>query len=129
MISGEPLHPLARVRIAAAQAAQNLHISPVTAWEVGVGTLKRKNRPDTQGLPPDIWFQKAVLNIGARVPSIGKAIAIEASRVPAVYGSGDPGDCFLIATARFRGLSLVTRDERIGRLAREQPEYLQVVPC
>jgi PIN domain nuclease of toxin-antitoxin system len=129
MISGEALHPLARLRIAAAQAARTLCISPVTAWEVGVGTLKTKNRPDTQGLPPDIWFEKAVLNTGARILPITKAIALEASLVPAIYGSGDPGDCFLIATARVRGLLLVTCDERIARLPRRMPEYLQVVGC
>jgi PIN domain nuclease of toxin-antitoxin system len=129
MIAGEPLRPSAEARIAAAQAARMLFISPITAWEVGVGALKRKNRPDIQGLSPDIWFDKAVLSIGARVLPITKAIAVEASRVPAIYGSGDPGDCFLIATARVRRLSLVTRDERIANLANRVPGYLQVFPC
>jgi PIN domain nuclease of toxin-antitoxin system len=56
-------------------------------------------------------------------------VAVEAAAVPAVYGSGDPGDCFLIATARIRKLALVTRDSRILELAARDPGYLSVIPC
>jgi PIN domain nuclease of toxin-antitoxin system len=53
----------------------------------------------------------------------------EAALVPAIYGSGDPGDCFLIATARVHNLSLVTRDDPIIELAQLNPGYLSVIPC
>jgi PIN domain nuclease of toxin-antitoxin system len=49
--------------------------------------------------------------------------------VPAIYGYGDPGDCFLMATARLRNLPLVTRDDRIIELAEREPAYLDVIVC
>ena len=58
---------------------------------------------------------------------IDPRIAIEAAAVPAIYGYGDPGDCFLIATARIRKLTLVTRDTRIIALAKREPAYLTVM--
>ncbi len=54
---------------------------------------------------------------------------MEAARVPEIYGYGDPGDCFLIATARVHKLTLVTRDARILALAALQPEYLSALAC
>jgi PIN domain nuclease of toxin-antitoxin system len=56
-------------------------------------------------------------------------IALEAARVPADCEHNDPGDCYLIATARVRGLSLVTRDARIQQLAADDPEYLTIIRC
>ena len=49
--------------------------------------------------------------------------------MPAIYGNGDPGDCFLIATARTRQLALVTRDGLIGDLVDREPGYLAVIRC
>lgn len=57
------------------------------------------------------------------------AIAAATASVPATCGRGDPGDCFLVATARVRRLSLVTRDGSILRLARERLRYMQMVGC
>jgi PIN domain nuclease of toxin-antitoxin system len=44
-------------------------------------------------------------------------------------GFGDPGDCFLIATAHLHRLTLITRDARIKVLANHDPRYLQVLDC
>ena len=54
---------------------------------------------------------------------------MEAGNVPGVAGWGDPGDCFLIATAHIEGLTLVTRDTKIIELAGRRPDYLKVMPC
>ena len=66
---------------------------------------------------------------GARLATVSVAVAAEASAVPAVYGSGDPGDCFIIATARVRRLPVVTRDGRMLALAASAPDYLEAVEC
>ncbi|RAI56089.1 hypothetical protein DOO78_22885 [Roseicella frigidaeris] len=66
---------------------------------------------------------------GARLATVSVAVAAEASAVPAVYGSGDPGDCFIIATARVRRLPVVTRDGRMLALAVSAPDYLEAVEC
>jgi len=50
-------------------------------------------------------------------------------RLPGICGYGDPGDCFLIATAHVENLTLVTRDARIIELANRRPDYLTVIPC
>jgi PIN domain nuclease of toxin-antitoxin system len=129
MISGEGLSPSALPRIAAAQSSNTLYISPITAWEVGVAMSKPRNRPNLLGLPVEAWFPEAVRNTGALVAPVNEEIAIEASRVPSIYGSGDPGDCFLIATAHVHGFSLLTRDEKILSFAHSAPEYLSAISC
>lgn len=58
-----------------------------------------------------------------------QVVAFEAAEVPLIYGRKDPGDCFLIATARVRGLPIVTRDGAMHDLARERPDYLSVIAC
>ncbi len=60
---------------------------------------------------------------------IDEVVAIESANVPTLFGYGDPGDCFLIATARVHDLTLVTRDARILALAAREPEYLSVLAC
>ena len=80
-------------------------------------------------MAPDTWFQQVLHISGAKLATITPAIAAEAASVPAVYGRGDPGDCFLIATVRVRQMFLVTRDAPILQLAAAQPSYLHVVEC
>lgn len=125
---GEPLAPAALNAIAAAQESDTLYVSAITAWELGVAERKRANRPEL-GMAPSAWFRRALGFAGAKLATITPAVASEASAVPAVYGRGDPGDCFLIATARVRRLSLVTRDGPILRLAVVQEGYLRTVEC
>jgi PIN domain nuclease of toxin-antitoxin system len=131
LLSGDPIAPAATLAIHRAQQAQSLYVSPISAWEVGValGKANPAARPDLHGLPPDRWFKSAVRALAAKVPQLNLPVAVEAAAVPAVYGSGDPGDCFLIATARIRKLALVTRDSRILELAARDPGYLSVIPC
>ncbi len=114
--------------VKAAQDAGALYASAITAWELGVADLKRTNRPEL-GMAPDAWFRRALRLSGAKLATITPAISAEAASVPAIYGRGDPGDCFLIATARVRRLSLVTRDGPILQLAAARPSYVQVVEC
>ena len=117
--------------IAAVDAAQNegrLYVSPVSAWELGLAELKRRDRPEL-GMPTTKWFRRALKLSGARLATISVAVSAEASAVPAIYGTGDPGDCFIIATARVRRLPVVTRDGRMLALAASRANYLRVVEC
>jgi PIN domain nuclease of toxin-antitoxin system len=131
LVNGDPIAPAATRSISQAQRSGLLHVSPVSAWELGVALGKENpaNRPNLRGLPPDQWFKSAIIALSAKVPQISLAIAVEAAAVPAIYGLGDPGDCFLIATASVRKLSLVTRDRRMIELARREPDYLKVISC
>ncbi|EUB97183.1 hypothetical protein PMI07_000759 [Rhizobium sp. CF080] len=42
-------------------------------------------------------------------------------------GHKDPGDCYLIATARIKKVPIITRDTVMLDLA--SPEYLEVIVC
>jgi PIN domain nuclease of toxin-antitoxin system len=44
-------------------------------------------------------------------------------------GHKDPGDCFLIATARLKRIPIVTRDGAMQTIAAVDPNYLMVVVC
>jgi len=128
LVRGEFRTQAALNAVAAAQDAGTLYAPAITAWELGVADLKRTSRPEL-GMAPGAWFRQALRLTGARLATITPAISAEAAAVPAIYGRGDPGDCFLIATARLRRLSLVTRDGPILQLAAARPSYIQTVQC
>lgn len=128
LVRGEFRTQVAQDAVEAAQDAGALYASAITAWELGVAELKRTGRPEL-GMEPGAWFRQALRTTSARLATITPAIAAEAASVPAIYGRGDPGDCLLIATARVRRLSLVTRDGPILQLAAARPSYVQVVEC
>jgi len=127
-VRDDPMTQKALDAVKAAQDAGALYASAITAWELGVADLKRTNRPEL-GMAPGAWFRRALRLTGAKLATITPAISAEAASVPAIYGRGDPGDCFLIATARLRHLSLVTRDGPILQLAAARPSYIKVVEC
>ena len=128
LVRGEFQTQAAQDAVEAAQDAGALYASAITAWKLGVAEMKRTGRPEL-GMVPSVWFRQALRATGARLATITPAIAAEAASVPAIYGRGDPGDCFLIATARVRRLSLVTRDGPILQLSGIRPSYVQVVEC
>ncbi len=108
-----------------------LCVSPISAWELSVAVQKKRveHRPDLGGDPPDLWFRNAVLQTGARIIPIHHRISCEAANVVTDTGHKDPGDCFLIATARVRRIPIVTRDGVMRALAAERPGYLGVIEC
>jgi len=89
--------------------ARQLHVSAYTGWEIGLLVSKGRIHID---VPMDLWFDRALSRPGTRVLDVTPDIAVEAAMLP---GSppADPADRMLIATARRRGLTLVTADRRI----------------
>ncbi len=126
-----PLEDRAVLAIADAQQSNSLFVSPITAWEAALAVRKRDpaRRPDLAGDDAASWFRRARRGAGARLASITSSVALEAARVPAIYGSGDPADCFVIATARVRGLTVVTRNGPMTSLSRNRPDYLRLIQC
>lgn len=106
-------------------------MSDMSIWEFGVALRKKsfERRPDLQGLSVQQWFERTTVRLRVRPLRISSRIAVEAANVPGIYGSGDPGDCFLIATARVRRLSLVTRDSKMIALTKREPDYPDVTVC
>jgi len=123
-----------RLRPDASDAISNspeLFSSTISVWELAFADRKHHplRRPDLRGLTPRIWFDHAINQFGITVLPITTDIAAEAADIAPLYGSGDPGDCFLIATAHIYKLTLVTRDARILEFARTNPNYLSVIQC
>jgi PIN domain nuclease of toxin-antitoxin system len=129
LLAGAPMASNALSAIAAAQTQKALFVASISAWEASLAPQKATNQPDLLGLSVDAWFKLGVRRAGARTIPLTHHVALEAARVPAIHGSGDPGDCFLIATARVKRLSLITRDRKILAFARSNPAYLHVVAC
>ena len=65
----------------------------------------------------------------AKLVPIRQRISLEAARVVTHTGHKDPGDCFLIASARIKKVPLVTRDGIIREIAAAHAGYLDVVVC
>lgn len=126
LVEGAALSDQALLRIVRAQQTRSLYVSPISAWEAGLAMLKPDlaKRPNLLGLSPDVWFRRSVRSLEAKTVPIGHKIALEAAKVPSILGFGDPGDCFLIATAHLHRLTLITRDARIKVLANHDPRYL-----
>ena len=131
VLAGEPVTIESLIAIADARQQGRLYVSPISAWEAALAVRKANpaRRPDLSGRDAASWFRAGRAALGARLIPIGQGIALEAARVPALLGHKDPGDCFLLATAHVRQLSLVTRDGVIDRLAKDNPDDVEVVAC
>lgn len=93
----------------AALTERILNVSPISAWEIA--NLVRKGRL-AASLPIANWFHQATSKMAARLPPLSIEILTASCSLP---GSppDDPADRIIIATARDRDLTVVTRDRRI----------------
>ncbi|MCY1667982.1 type II toxin-antitoxin system VapC family toxin [Rhizobium sp. SL86] len=127
--SVERLSEEALLAITDARDAGGLLVSPITAWELSIASHKPAHRdpPNLGANTASRWFSQAIAATGATLVPIKQKIACEAASVVVDTGHKDPGDCYLIATARIRRVPIVTRDAMLQRLA--SPDYLSVVVC
>jgi PIN domain nuclease of toxin-antitoxin system len=130
-LAAEFMEPEALVAITQAQEAGSLYVSPISAWEAAMAQNKTNpaKRPNLNGLDAATWFRRACATTGSKIARIGSQIALEAAKIPQVSGNGDPGDCFIIATARVNKLAVVTRDGKMQRLPASDPAFLSTVAC
>lgn len=119
----------ALIAIADNQSAGTLYVSPITAWELTIASKKPSHRdpPDLGMGSPAKWFSKAVAATGTKIVPIKQRIACEAATVVTETGHKDPGDCYLIATARIRKIPILTRDSVMLRLAAQN--YIEIIAC
>jgi PIN domain nuclease of toxin-antitoxin system len=113
----------ALVAIVDNQRAGTLFVSPITAWELSIASRKNRlaGRPYLGEGSPERWFAGAVRATSARVIPVRQRISCGAAEVVIETGHKDPGDCFLIATARVRRIPIVTRDRVMQAIAAERP--------
>lgn len=90
-------------------AERGLHVSPISAWEIA--NLVRKGRLAAT-LPISTWFHQAITKMSAGLPQLSVEVLVDSCTLP---GSppDDPADRIIIATARERDMTVVTRDRRI----------------
>ena len=119
--SVDQLSEEALLAIADAQVAGKLYVSPITAWELSIASRKpaHRNPPDLGEQKPSKWFADALSATTAKIVPIKQTIAIDAANLVVQCGHKDPGDCFLISTARIKKLKLITRDQIICELSRD----------
>ena len=132
LVSGDAeLSEEALVAIGENQDSGTLFVSPITAWELSIASRKPRaaGRPHLGPDPPARWFRDALRPTAARILPIKQRIALEAAKVVTHTGHKDPGDCFLMASARVGRIALVTRDDIILSISAARSDYLSVVEC
>ncbi len=97
-----------------ALASRNLHVSPISAWEIA--NLVRKCRLAIT-LPVARWFRQTTDKMAAGTPQLTVEILSDSCDLP---GSppDDPADRIIIATARESDMTIVTRDKEILEYSR-----------
>lgn len=128
LANGDPMLPQAMLTIRTAGLAQAIHVSPITAWEIGLLSRPRSNRAAQLHFRPDpkTWFARFMGRPGIQAAALTPDIAIEASHLPGEL-HGDPADRLIIATARHLGLPVVTRDRKI--IAYGEAGFVRAIPC
>ena len=109
------LQPAARRRIEAAAQEQQLWVSAITPWEIGMRVAKGRLVLDRDVMD---WLQSALALPGIRLAPLEPAVAVASTRLPGDL-HGDPADRLIVATARQLGATLVTADAALlayGRL-------------
>lgn len=127
LVNGDVMTPAALEALQTAGAGPGIYVSPVSAWEIGLLSRPRGQRAPMAFAPdPKTWFARLLAAPGVREAPLTPAIAVDASWLPGDL-HGDPGDRLIIATARDRGLTLITRDRLI--LAYGEAGHVGVLAC
>ena len=92
-----------------------LHISVMSVWEISL--LVAKDRLHL-GQSTTEWIARALELRGLSLALLEPDIAIESNQLPGEFHP-DPVDRMLVATARCRGLSMLTRDLKILQYAKQ----------
>lgn len=113
MVLGASIRQEARDVIAKAAQADDLWISSVSAWEIGMlATATRTGCVLQITGDPVVWFEAAMSSATAQALPLSTAAAITAARLPAPFHK-DPADRLLVSQARVDDLVVVTRDRAI----------------
>ena len=104
---GDRLSSVARQHIA---AARTVLVSPISFWEISILVAKGRLALDRD---TSVWAQDFLETERVRLAELTATVAVAAGRLPPAGFEGDPADAILYATARERGVSMVSKDQRI----------------
>jgi PIN domain nuclease of toxin-antitoxin system len=122
-------HAMTKASISAidrAAATNNVLISPVSAWELGLLTRSDRSNRLELGMDPLAWFTRIMSEPGAAEAPLTFEIALASTRLPGDFHR-DPADRFLVATARALDVPIVTRDEAIEAYAKAG--HVKLIRC
>lgn len=105
------LDPIADMEISEAAYDRRLYVSPISAWEIGIGVAKNRLKLT---LEPLELFRRFLKTMNAQLSEMSPEVLIASSNLPGRL-HGDPADRILIASARLLDMVLVTRDDPILR--------------
>ncbi|WP_437825253.1 type II toxin-antitoxin system VapC family toxin [Sorangium sp. So ce1153] len=108
-MDGVKLSAEATRRIGRAAEAGELWIAAITVWEIAMLASKGRIR---LSMPTREWVDTAIARSGVRVAPLDPSVAVDSVELPGEF-HGDPADRMIVATARCRGATLVTRDRAI----------------
>jgi len=106
-LTGSALLP-AGLRAAIEEAQEELWLSPISVWELGMLEERQRVRL-TGGIR--VWAEEAMRLFPVEEASLTREVAIVSLEVDLAHR--DPADHFLAATALVYGLTLMTVDERL----------------
>jgi PIN domain nuclease of toxin-antitoxin system len=102
--------------------SSQVFISSISVWEIGMLIVKKRI---SLAVTVDEWMASSLARDRLRLLTLDAQVALESTRLPGSV-HGDPADRFLLATARVRGLHIVTADQKI--LAYGAAGYVKTVP-
>lgn len=100
-----------------------LYVSPVSAWEIGMGVARGRLILPAE---PLAFFTRFTDRVNAKVGPLSPEILVHSTALPAKPHK-DPMDRVLMATARLHEMILVTRDRLI--LAYGKAGHVQALAC
>lgn len=109
MMGNSQLTPTFCKAVTQSQNQNNILISPITIWEIGMLVEKKRIALDRDCLD---WVEKSLDSPGVLLAPITPKIAIQSTRLPGLI-HGDPADRLLIATAHEEGAVFVTCDNKL----------------
>jgi PIN domain nuclease of toxin-antitoxin system len=115
--------PAADAAINSSAKLGQTHVSPITAWELGMSMARGRL---TSSLPALEFFNRYLERGGCRLCGLTPEMLVQASYLPGHFHR-DPADRILVATARTLDLVLVTRDRAI--LAYGAQGHVKTLAC
>lgn len=107
-----------------AAARNELLISPISAWEIGMLVSRRRL---FLAMAPDEYVRVLFSQPGVVVAALTPSVALAAAALP-LKPIADPADRILIATAAAYGARLLTRDRKIHDYAKATAQ-LRCIAC
>ena len=123
LMNGDPLRPASREALAAAQVANEVNVSPITAWEIAM-LVARGRLALTRA--PTAWFAALLALPGVALAPMPPDVLMASATLPGPP-LRDPADRIIAATARAYGHSIITRDAVL--IAYAAARHVDVIAC